>query len=80
MIDVDYNGLSIEEANNLFESQDIPWNLRPAECAFCGKVFPRDDMLFTRDCHGVPFHIACYPCYEVAMKKGYDGEKYEEDF
>ena len=45
-------------------------------CPECEKEVPRHDMLFTHDCHGIPFRLLCSKCYEKAMKKGYDGEYY----
>lgn len=36
-------------------------------------------MLFTHDCHGIPFRLVCWDCYEKVMEeKGYDGEYYTE--
>ena len=51
-------------------------NLR--ECPICGGRFPREDMRLTHDCHGIPFRLVCYDCYEELMAKGYDGEYYTE--
>ena len=48
------------------------------ECPHCGKLVPRADMDFTYDCHGIPFRLVCYDCYEKLMEKGYDGEYYTE--
>lgn len=48
-------------------------------CPICKKSVARDAMLFTHDCHGIPFRLVCYPCYESIMDdKGYDGEYYTE--
>ena len=48
-------------------------------CRICGGEFNREDMLFTHDCHGIPFRLVCYNCYEKVMEeKGYDGEYYTE--
>ena len=47
-------------------------------CPVCKKEFPREDMQFTYDCHGIPFRLLCYSCCEKAMEKGYDGEYYTE--
>ena len=47
-------------------------------CAICERDFPRDEMNFTRDCHGITFRLACPACYQRAMEKGYDGEYYTE--
>lgn len=35
-------------------------------------------MLFTHDCHGIPFRLVCFDCYDRLMAKGYDGEHYDE--
>ena len=48
------------------------------ECACCGKQVERNDMQFTRDCHGIPFRLVCMDCYNKLMEKGYDGEYYTE--
>lgn len=45
-------------------------------CPFCENEVERGDMLFTRDCHGIPFRLVCWECYEKLMTKGYDGEYY----
>ena len=47
-------------------------------CRCCGKETDRNDMQFTRDCHGIPFRLVCLDCYEKLMKRGYDGEYYTE--
>lgn len=55
-------------------------NTRLAECKECGKEFPRDEMQFSRDCHGIPFRLLCFDCYDKIMdEKGYDGEEYTSD-
>lgn len=49
------------------------------ECRCCGKQVERNDMQFTRDCHGIPFRLVCLDCYDKIMdEKGYDGEYYTE--
>ncbi len=47
-------------------------------CQYCGKEVDRNDMTFTRDCHGIPFRLVCIDCYQKLMEKGYDGEYYTE--
>ena len=48
-------------------------------CPVCGKEHEREEMAFTYDCHGIPFRLVCYNCYEKIMEtKGYDGEYYTE--
>ena len=47
-------------------------------CPVCGKEVERADMDFTRDCHGIPFRLLCWRCYQAAMAKGYDGTYYDE--
>ena len=48
-------------------------------CPVCKREHVREDMLFTHDCHGIPFRLVCYDCYEKIMdEKGYDGEYYTE--
>lgn len=48
------------------------------ECPVCHKRVLRQDMYFTRDCHGITFRLVCYDCYPRLMAKGYDGEYYTE--
>ena len=47
-------------------------------CPVCGREVERNDMTFTKDCHGIPFRLVCYDCYDELMEKGYDGEYYTE--
>lgn len=47
-------------------------------CPECEKKVPREDMLWTRDCHGIRFRLLCQDCYEEAMSYGYDGQYYNE--
>lgn len=47
-------------------------------CPVCGKEVERNDMNFTRDCHGITFRLVCYSCWEKLMEKGYDGQYYSE--
>lgn len=48
-------------------------------CRICGQEFERENMLFTYDCHGIPFRLVCWDCYNRVMgEKGYDGEYYTE--
>jgi len=46
-------------------------------CPICGREVEREDMTFTYDCHGIPFRLVCYDCYDKVMdEKGYDGQYY----
>jgi hypothetical protein len=48
-------------------------------CPICGKEFEREDMIWSTDCHGIPFRLLCYDCYDKVMdEKGFDGEYYTE--
>lgn len=47
-------------------------------CPVCQKEVERQEMLFTRDCHGITFRLVCCDCYEKLMAKGYDGEYYTD--
>lgn len=47
-------------------------------CPECRRTVVRNDMNFTRDCHGIPFRLVCLDCYMKLMEKGYDGEYYDE--
>ena len=48
-------------------------------CQVCNEKSAKHSMLWTKDCHGVPFRHVCQDCYLAAMEKGYDGELYHED-
>lgn len=47
-------------------------------CPCCEKEVEREDMYYTKDCHGIPFRLVCFNCWEILMKDGYDGEYYDE--
>ena len=47
-------------------------------CPVCEKEVYRDEMQYTRDCHGITFRLVCWDCYKRLMAKGYDGEYYDE--
>lgn len=47
-------------------------------CSNCGREVDRNDMCFTKDCHGIPYRLVCFECYEKLMEDGYDGEYYTE--
>lgn len=48
-------------------------------CPVCNVEVAREDMLFSHDCHGIPFRLICRECYNRIMEeKGYDGEYYTE--
>lgn len=47
-------------------------------CCFCEKEVLREDMLYTKDCHGIPYRLLCFECYEKLMEDGYDGEYYTD--
>ena len=48
-------------------------------CQDCGKEVDRSDMLYTKDCHNIPFGLVCNKCYNKLMENGYDGEYYTEE-
>ena len=49
------------------------------ECPICGKEVERSEMTFSHDCHGIPYRLVCFSCYEKIMdEKGYDGKYYTE--
>lgn len=60
------NGLSCR-----FEERDI------RTCPVCEHEVDREDMYFTKDCHGIPFRLVCDRCYQRIMSKGYDEELFE---
>lgn len=41
-------------------------------------MLTREEMQYTRDCHGIAFRLVCFNCYEKLMAKGYDGQYYDE--
>lgn len=47
-------------------------------CQECEKFFPRHEMSWSYDCHGITFRLLCPECWERVMGKGYDGEYYDE--
>lgn len=58
------NGLSCR-----FEERDI------RTCPVCEHEVDREDMYFTKDCHGIPFRLVCDRCYQrkfirIAMQQG----------
>lgn len=55
------NGLSCR-----FEERDI------RTCPVCEHEVDREDMYFTKDCHGIPFRLVCDRCYQRIMSKGFD--------
>ena len=54
------NGLSCR-----FEERDI------RTCPVCEHEVDREEMHFTKDCHGIPFRLVCDRCYQRIMSKGY---------
>lgn len=47
-------------------------------CPVCERKVDRNNMNYTRDCHGIAFRLVCCDCYFKLMEKGYDGEYYDE--
>lgn len=47
-------------------------------CPCCNKKVECQDMIYTKDCHGITYRLVCFRCYEKLMAKGYDGEYYSE--
>lgn len=45
-------------------------------CPNCKKE--TDDLLYTKDCHGIIMRKVCIGCYNRIMAKGYDGVGYED--
>jgi len=58
--------------------EDCSENAPKQTCPVCGKEFQRENMIFTRDCHGITFRLVCFDCYDKVMGKGYDGAYYSE--
>lgn len=48
------------------------------ECPVCHQQVERSQMMFTHDCHGIPYRLVCIHCYDKLMEKGYDGQYYTE--
>lgn len=38
-------------------------------CPVCNKEVERNDMNFTRDCHGITFRLVCNDCWEKLMER-----------
>lgn len=54
-----------------------PQNEEQIQCAICKLWYNREDLDFSRDCHGIIFRLLCFDCLEdVYSSKGYDGEYY----
>lgn len=48
-------------------------------CPICGRDFTRSDMVFSRDCHGIPYRLVCWRCWDrICDERGYDGKYYTE--
>ncbi len=48
-------------------------------CPICRESFTREEMIFSRDCHGIPFRLVCQLCNAELMRdRGFDGEYYTE--
>ena len=47
-------------------------------CPTCKHEIERGDLLYTKDCYGIPLRLVCFNCYEKLMANGYDGEHYTE--
>lgn len=62
----------MEKETIIMEEKDI------RICPVCNKEVERNDMNFTRDCHGITFRLVCNDCWEKLMEKGYDGQYYSE--
>ena len=49
------------------------------KCPVCENYFKRNEMLFSFDCHGIPFRLICKACNtRIIVETGYDGEYYTE--
>lgn len=65
--------------NGFDDLEDAGWEkVQKIECPVCKGEFQREDMAFTRDCHGITYRLVCFDCYDKVMGKGYDGEYYTE--
>ncbi|MBR6380488.1 MAG: hypothetical protein IKS07_02265 [Lachnospiraceae bacterium] len=42
-------------------------------CPNCKNMVSKWEIVFTRDCHGIPFRPVCQLCYAELMRDGYDG-------
>lgn len=76
----DEKQIVMEDVWNGFDDlEDAGWEkARKIECPVCKGEFLREDMTFTRDCHGITYRLVCFDCYDKVMGKGYDGEYYTE--
>ena len=80
LIVTDEKQIVMEDVWNGFDDlEDAGWEkARKIECPVCKGEFLREDMTFTRDCHGITYRLVCFDCYDKVMGKGYDGEYYTE--
>lgn len=76
----DEKQIVMEDVWNGFDDlEDAGWEkARKIECPVCRGEFLREDMTFTRDCHGITYRLVCFDCYDKVMGKGYDGAYYTE--
>lgn len=70
--------LIIEKGANNILNRHITEERDIRTCPVCEHEVDREDMYFTKDCHGIPFRLVCDRCYQRIMSKGYDGEYYTE--
>ena len=43
-------------------------------CPVCEREVERSEMNFTKDCHGIPFRLVCWECYDES------DEQIEDDY
>lgn len=70
---VDENGkLLLDDVYNGFDDlEDAGWErVLDHECPVCGKRFIRDDMTFSRDCHGITFRLSASTVTTRLWRKG----------
>lgn len=48
------------------------------DCQRCGEPEKRENMTFSKDCHGIPYRLVCEKCTDEIREIGYDGELYDE--
>lgn len=47
-------------------------------CPVCNEACKHSEMARTFDCHGIPYRLVCYECYDKIMNEiGYDGSEYD---
>jgi hypothetical protein len=50
--------------------------IEPTPCKECGTEVPKNELIQTYDCQGIPYRRVCYRCNDAIGE--YDGQYYDE--